>query len=232
MSNPFDARPRSQTLVLAGAMVLLASRSFGQGSVGIFDTDGELGCLHGALELGIGVAYSQGVGSVGGGDIPSLTATAGGGELLELDVGWRLNPNLLFGAYGNGAKLNPRMAFAGADVWSFAAGLHANWHFLPGKPVDPWIEFGGGYRVYWIAQPEGTDYRHGLDVVRIQLGVDTPLTRQIAIAAFVGGALSLFLTRQGPLENSYSSIPSPQITAFFNAGLMARFDLFGAQACP
>jgi hypothetical protein len=232
MSIAFNAWPRSQTVVLAGALVLLASRSFGQGSVGILDTDQELGCLHGALELGIGVAYSQGVGSLGGGDIPSLTATAGGGELLELDVGWRLNPNLLFGAYGNGAKLNPRNAFAGADIWSFAAGLHANWHFLPGKPADPWIEFGGGYRVYSIAQPEGTEYRHGLDVVRIQVGVETPLTKQIAISAFFGGALSLFLTRKGPLENSYSSIPDPQITAFFNAGLMARFDLFGAQACP
>jgi hypothetical protein len=86
--------------------------------------------------------------------------------------------------------------------------------------------------VYWIAQPEGSEYRHGLDVARIQVGVDTPITRQIAISAFLGGALSLFLTRQGPLENSYSSIPGPKITAFFNAGLMARFDLFGAQACP
>ncbi len=213
MSIAINASPRRQTVVLAGALALLASRSFGQGPVGILDTDEELGCLHGVLELGIGVAYSQGFGSVGGGDIPSLTATAGGGELLELDVGWRLNPNLMFGVYGNGTKLNPRNAFAGADIWSFAAGLHANWHFLPGKPVDPWIGFGGGYRVYWIAQPEGT-------------------TRQIAISAFLGGALSLFLTRQGSLENSYSSIPDPKITAFFSAGLMARFDLFGAQACP
>lgn len=222
----------SQTTILVCAMVLLAGRSFGQGSVGIVDTDEGLGCLQGALELGIGVAYAQGVGSVGGSDIPSLTETAGGGELLELDVGWRLNPNLLLGAYGTGAKFNPRRAFAGADVWTFAAGLHANWHVLPGKPVDPWIALGGGYRVYWVAQLEGTDYRHGLDIVRIQLGVDTPLTKQIAISAFFGGALSLFLTRQGPLENSYSSISSPQITAFFNAGLMARFDFFGAQACP
>jgi hypothetical protein len=220
MSIAFGARPGARSLIFAGVIVLLASRSFGQGSVGVLDTNEQLGSLHSAFELAVGVAYTQGVGGVGG-DLPSLTATAGAGELLELDLGWRVNPNLLFGAYSNGAKLNPRTAFSGADIWSFAAGLHANWHFLPGKPADPWIGLGGG-----------NDYRHGLDVARIQAGFDTPISEQIAISAFLGAAVSLFLTRQGLLENSYSSIPSPQLTAFFSAGLMARFDLFGAQACP
>src|SRR5260370_37686328 len=104
------------------------------------------------------------------------------------------------------------MAFAGADVWSFAAGLHANWHFLPGKPVDPWIEFGGGYRVYWISPPEGTDYLHGLGIGRIQLGVDRPPTPQLAAFALFGGAAYHLFNPPGPLPDFLSILPRSPIT--------------------
>ena len=186
----------------------------------------ELSPVRGALEVAVAVAYNQGVGSVGEG-LPNLTSTAGAGELLELDLGWRVSPNLLLGAYSTAAKYNPRDAFSGADVWSVTAGLQANWHFSPGTGLDPWLGMGAGYRIYWIAQSQGTEIRQGLDLARLQLGLDLPLTRQIALSAFIGASLSLFLVRQGTLDDSYSSIPGQELATFFGGGLLARFDLFG-----
>jgi hypothetical protein len=86
---------------------------------------------------------------------------------------------------------------------------------------------GAGYRIYWIAQSQGTEIRQGLDLPRLQLGLDLPLTRQIALSAFIGASLSLFLVRQGTLDDSYSSIPGQELATFFGGGLLARFDLFG-----
>ena len=186
----------------------------------------EPSAVRGAFEIAVAFAYNQGVGNVGEG-LPSLTGTAGAGELLELDLGWRVTPNLLVGAYSTATKYNPRDAFSGADVWSVTAGLQANWHFSPGTGLDPWLGMGTGYRVYWVAQPQGTEIRQGLDLARLQFGLDLPLTRRIAVSPFIGASLSLFLGRQGPLEDSYSDIPSPQLTVFFTAGVLARFDLFG-----
>lgn len=187
----------------------------------------ELGAVRSAFEIAVVVAYNQGVGSVGEGDIPTLSGTAGAGELLELDLGWRVSPNLLLGAYSGAAKYNPHEAFSGADIWSVTAGLQANWHFSPGARLDPWLGIGAGYRVYWVAQSQGTEIRQGLDLARLQFGLDLPLARWIAVSPFIGASLTLFLVRQGPLEDSYSSIPGPRLTAFFTAGLLARFDLFG-----
>jgi hypothetical protein len=208
-------------IVLSG--MLVGAGAIAESPPGVSD---DLSAVRGALEIGVAVSYSQGMGSVGEG-VPNVTSTAGAGELLELDVGWRVNPNLLLGAYSTAAKYNPRSAFSGADVWSVTAGLQANWHFLPGTGLDPWLGMGAGYRLYWIAQGRGTDIRQGVDLGRLQIGLDVPLSRRIAVSAFIGVSVSLFLVRQGTLEDSFSSIPGPQLTAFFTGGLLARFDLFG-----
>src|SRR5262249_8783708 len=124
-------------------------------------------------------------------------------------------------------KYNPREAFRGADIWSVTAGLQANWHFRPRTGLDPWLGVGAGYRFYWVTQSLGTDLRHGLDLARLQFGLEIPITARMAVSAFIGANVGLFLSRQRTFESSYSNIPSPQLTAFLNAGLLARFDLFG-----
>jgi hypothetical protein len=70
---------------------------------------------------------------------------------------------------------------------------------------------------------------HGIDFVRLQVGVDFPVANGLTVAPFVGGTGTVFLTRELAQETSFSNISNPQVNLFFNAGVMGRFDLFGGK---
>ena len=97
-----------------------------------------------ALEIGLGVGYSQGVGDIGGSS-PSLTDLTHGGGELQLDVGYRIDPHWLVGLYGTVGKYSVGSVTPdGSDVWSVTAGAQANYHFSPEAQWDPWIGLGAG----------------------------------------------------------------------------------------
>jgi hypothetical protein len=184
--------------------------------------------LYNALEIGLGVGYTQGVGDVGNG-LPKLTDTAGAGASAELDVGWRINPSWLVGVYGTAATFTTGSAVVNAhNIWSSTAGVQGNYHFLPGESLDPWIGLGAGWRGYWINRQEGTDVRHGLDIARLQVGVDVPVTNTISISPFVGATATIMLTGERAGETAFTNIQNPNVNVFFNAGVMGRFDLLGS----
>ncbi len=186
--------------------------------------------LYNAFEIGIGAGYTQGVGDVGR-SVPSLTDSGGAGTSLELDLGWRIDPHFLVGVYGTGAWFSTGDAPGNAfNNWSATAGVQGNYHFLPGQSLDPWIGLGAGWRGYWVNRPEGRDSRHGLDLARLQVGVDVPVTPGVTVAPFVGATATLFLTQQLAQETSFSDIQDRKVNVFFNAGLMGRFDLLGSSA--
>jgi len=182
--------------------------------------------LYNAFELGIGAGYSQGVGDVGRG-VPSLTDSGGPGTSVEVDLGWRIDPNFLVGVYGTGAWFSTGDAPGNAfNNWSATAGVQGNYHFLPGESLDPWI--GAGWRGYWVNRPEGRDSRHGLDVARLQIGLDVPVAQGVTISPFVGAAATVFLTQQLAQESSFSDIQERKVNVFLNAGVLGRFDLLGS----
>jgi len=183
--------------------------------------------LYNALEIGIAAGYSQGVGNVGSG-VPSLTDSGGPGTSLELDVGWRIDPHFLVGVYGSGAWFSTGDAPGNAfNNWSATAGVQGNYHFLPGESFDPWVGLGTGWRGYWVNRPEGRDSRHGLDLARVQVGVDVPVASGIAVSPFIGATATLFLSQQLAPESSFSDIQDRKVNVFLNAGVMGRFDLLG-----
>jgi hypothetical protein len=183
--------------------------------------------LYNALEIGIGGGYSQGVGNVGA-NVPSLTDSGGPGTSLELDIGWRIDPHFLVGAYGTGAWFSTGDASGNAfNNWSATAGVQGQYHFLPGESADPWVGLGAGWRGYWVNRPEGRDSRQGLDLARLQVGVDFPVTSGVTVSPFVGATATLFLTQKLAQEASYSDIQDRKVNVFLNGGVMGRFDLFG-----
>jgi hypothetical protein len=186
--------------------------------------------LYNAFEVGVGAGYSQGVGNVGA-NVPSLTDSGGPGTSLELDLGWRIDPHFLVGVYGTGAWLStgdsPGNAF---NNWTATAGVQGNYHFLPGESFDPWIGVGTGWRGYWVNRPQGRDSRHGLDLARLQVGVDVPVTKGVTVSPFVGATASLFLTQQLAQESSFSDIQDRKVNFFLNAGVLGRFDLLGSSS--
>jgi hypothetical protein len=222
--------PRNSVLIVAVALVFsIASATFGQGTVITSGTPSEnKTALYNAFETAVAFGYNQGVGDVGTG-VHSLTDMGGPGVSGELDLGWRINPSWLIGAYGTVAWLSTGSASGDANNnWTTTAGLQGNFHFLPGEGFDPWIGLGAGWRGYFVNRPVGSDIRHGIDVARLQVGLDIPVTKGVAISPFAGATAALLLTQKLAQDTSFSNISNPNVNLFLNAGVMGRFDLFGS----
>jgi hypothetical protein len=108
--------------------------------------------------------------------------------------------------------------------------VQADWHFLPGgSQLDPWISLGSGWRGYWIAQNAGTTSIQGMELAKLQVGLDYRIDRAISISPVVGADLSTFFTQSTPEESGFHNLASPHVNTFVFAGVMGRFDL-GAQS--
>jgi len=222
-------RVRSLAAAIAAYVLCVASVAMASESVTVVSGPPEKASgLYNALELGLGIGYSQPTGDVASGS-PTLGDIAGPGASVELSIGWRINPNFLVGAYGTGAWFSTGdNAGSALNSWSTTAGVQGNYHILPGNDLDPWIGLGAGWRGYWVNRPEGRDARHGVDLARLQIGVDIPVVTGVSISPFAGATASLFLTQQLAQETSFSNISSPNVNVFFTAGVMGRFDVLGS----
>src|SRR5438105_14264588 len=178
-----------------------------------------------AWEIGLGFGYSQGVGDIGG-NSPTLTDLTHGGGEVQLSLGYRINPNWLVGIYGTGGKYSlGNLTASDSEVWSATAGVQANYHVLPGEQWDPWIGLGAGWRGHWISKPGATDSRQGLDLARLQVGVDYRLRREFSVSPYVGASATMFLTQSLSQQSGFSNVPDPSVNFFFAGGLMGRFDV-------
>jgi hypothetical protein len=183
-----------------------------------------------AWEIGLGVGYSQGVGDIGG-NSPSLTDLTHGGGEVQLNLGYRINPNWLVGVYGTGGKYSLGNVTPGdSDVWSATAGVQANYHVLPGNAWDPWVGLGTGWRGHWISKPGATDSRHGLDLARLQVGVDYRVSPDFSVSPYLGASATMFLTQSLNQQSGFSNVHDPDVNFFFSGGLMGRFDILGSRS--
>jgi hypothetical protein len=99
-------------------------------------------------------------------------------------------------------------------------------HFLPGDhALDPWISLAGGWRGYWIDANSGNTSIQGMEIAKLQVGVDYRILQAISISPVVGIDLSSFFTQSTPETNRYTNIPSPEVNTFLFVGMMGRFDL-------
>jgi outer membrane protein W len=183
-----------------------------------------------AWEIGVGAGYSQGVGDIGN-NSPTLTDVAHGGGEIQLNVGYRIDPHWLVGVYGTGSKYTLGSGTPdGSDVWSATAGVQANYHFLPDQEWDPWVGLGTGWRGHWISKPSGgTDIRHGLEIARVQVGLDYRISPEFSVSPYVGASATMFLTQELAQQTSWSNIGDPNVNIFFMGGIMGRFDILGSK---
>ena len=179
-----------------------------------------------ALELTIAMGYTQGFGKVASSQ-PSLTelGTAGGG--VQGGIGYRILPQLTLGTYGSfGTFGRADQADPTGHLYTSAAGIQADWHFLPaGHPLDPWVSLGSGWRGYWMTGDKGTTAMHGMDLAKLQVGVDYRVDKQISISPVVGVDLSTFFTQSTPETHAYQNISNPNVNTFLFAGVQGRFDI-------
>ncbi len=183
-----------------------------------------------ALEIGVGAGYTQGTGDIGSG-MSSLGDLSGAGGSAELQVGYRIIPHLELGLYGSFSGFQSGDALADStNVLGASAGVQAAWHFLPAEALDPWIGLSTGWRGLWLSPDSGKNTSlQGLELARLQVGLDYRVTPEVAIAPVVGASLSMFVSQDAPGQSGYQDINDPQANVFFFAGVMGRFDLLGEQ---
>jgi hypothetical protein len=192
---------------------------------------GAMPAVQSALEIGFSGGYSQGVGDIapGMGKVEDL-AGAGGGA--ELQIGYRINPNLAIAAYGgiSAYSTGDSLDEAKNDVGAFTTGLKADWHFMPASSVDPWVSLGGGVR--WLGVDEHSANDHmllGLDLARLQAGVDYRVTPTLSIGPVISATATTFIREDNSMTSGYEKINDDRDVNFnFSAGLMGRFDAFAS----
>jgi hypothetical protein len=181
-----------------------------------------------AFEIGVSTGYSQGAGKLGG-SMGHLEDVSGPGGLVEVDLGYRIIPELSIGAYGTFSKFQKGDQLAsGTDVLGATAGIQAAWHFRPDRSVDPWVSLGGGWKGLWLDPSVGkTTSLQGLELARLQIGADYRVSKDVAIAPVIGGSLSMFVSEDSPMTADLTELNDKQVNFTGFAGLSGRFDLGG-----
>jgi hypothetical protein len=179
-----------------------------------------------AVELTIGTGYEQAFGEVSA-DQPSLTNMGQAGGAVQIGIGYRLIPQLTLGVYASGAMFGRGdQVDSSATLFSSAAGIQTDWHFLPGgHEFDPWVSLGSGWRGYWINENAGNVSVQGMELAKLQVGIDYRIDRAVSVSPVVGADLSAFLTESAPGSDGFHNISNPHVNTFLFAGMMGRFDI-------
>jgi len=179
------------------------------------------------LELAVGGGYTQGVGGAGAaGRVEDVT---GAGSSLELDAGLRVSPRVSLGVYGTLARFERGDAMAlGSRARGATAGIQAAWHARPSRSLAPWVSVGAGWRGLWLTPKDAAASAvHGLEVLRVQLGVDYRITPGLAVTPVVGAGASVFLVEDAAMPGELTGVHDRQLTVYGFTGVLGRFDLGG-----
>jgi hypothetical protein len=179
-----------------------------------------------ALELGVGLGYTQGFGST----TPDRRIGAGPGGAVSVSVGYRINPYWSVGATGQLQQYSSgRTPASAGTLRGVTADLHGTYHLSPYSRLDPYVNLGAGYRLF-AESPAGNaeaTLAHGVELGKIAVGLDVRSTESVAISPLVGLDLNLFILRAGGPQAASSGNQS--VSAFVFAGVEGRFDVGGAR---
>jgi hypothetical protein len=186
-----------------------------------------------ALEITTGSGFSQGFGEISKGG-KKMSDIASSGFAPQLGLGYRIDPRWMVGVYVEGALYRPdRGSLSDRRVFGAAAGIQANYHFLPFARLDPWIGLGGGWRGNWVDDSDApTASLQGLDLARLQIGADYHFSRSFVLGPAIGASVTEFISQKEPLQSSFRSVTDPRPVTFLFIGTTARFDLGGKLVAP
>jgi hypothetical protein len=190
--------------------------------------DHEVAAPSNALEIGVATGYTQGVGPVGGSEQHVEDLSKGGGA-IELDAMYRINPTFAVGAYGSFSKYATGDHISDQnDILGATAGIQAAAHLRPERSVDPWVSLGAGWRGLWVSPDSGKNTSlQGLELARLQVGVDYRVNQDVSIAPVISGSLNMFVSEDSPMTTKYTEISDKKANFIGFAGLAGRFDIGG-----
>lgn len=189
--------------------------------------DREVGPTRTAVEVALGAGYTQGVG--GAGSAGSVEDVTGPGGTVELQLGLRAHPQLFVGVYGTLARFRHGEMFAdGSRIEGATAGIQAVWHSRASRSLDPWIGLGAGWRGLWITPRDAASSSvHGIEIIRLHLGIDYRFTRWFAIAPVIGASASLFLREGAEMAIELTKVRDNRLNLYGFTGVLGRFDIGG-----
>jgi hypothetical protein len=180
---------------------------------------------HGPLEVVIAGGYTQGAG--GAGLIGNIEDVAGPGGTVELQLGYRVSPRFSAGVYGAVARFRHGDAIGdGSRAYGATAGIQAVWHTSATRSVDPWLSAGIGWRGLWIDRvgiPASS--MQGIELLRLQLGIDYRLSPRLAVAPVISASLSIFLVENAAMPDDFTAVQDKRLNLYGFAGVLGRFDL-------
>lgn len=214
------------TLSLVSTSILLATAATALAQPTETSVQRTMPAVHNALELTIATAYSQGTGDLGG-DLGAVKDVAGAGGGFEAGIGWRITPNLMIGAYTNLLGFTDS-GDSNSDAVTLAAGLKADWHFMPAAALDPWVSLGTGVKFLGIENGDTDRGLTGLELAKLQVGVDYRVSPGFAIGPVIGASAAMFNNYYDDVESDDAmEINDREVNWTFSAGVMGRFDAFG-----
>jgi hypothetical protein len=175
-----------------------------------------------AFELSLGTGYTQGFGMLESGVGMPRVATPG--MTLDLGFAWRVNSRWSLGVGAQYQELTAQRANAARGA---TAGAVVTAHLAPFRTSDPWLSLGSGYRVLWENPPVPSPniVTQGLELAKLQAGVDFHVTDGVVLGPALGGAVDVFLWQSGTAATT--SITEARPSLFVFAGIQGRFEITG-----
>ena len=223
---------KTTSLLALSLTSLLAGSAFADDATDSLETskdfDHHVAAPTNAFEIGVATGYTQGVGPVGG-NLKHVEDLSSAGGAVELDAMYRINPHWAVGGYGSfqsystGDQVN-----ANTDLLGATAGIQGTFHVRPDRSIDPWITLGTGWRGLWLSPQSGKNTSlQGLELARLQIGVDYRVDENVSISPVIGGSVNMFLSEDSPMSTGYTEIDDKKANFIGFAGLAGRFDVGG-----
>lgn len=151
------------------------------------------------LSIGLRTGYGAAVGDAASGR--SLASVEGWMLPLWLDVGYRIFPELLVGAfvqYGITSPPSSECPLSSCIGDDLRIGVEAEYHLRPHATVDPWFGLGVGYEWARVVSAtsgsadEAITWLSGFQFVDVQLGADFRVLHPFPFGPFLDASLGEF----------------------------------------
>jgi len=181
------------SLMVGAAVFTGTAGAFAQGSNEPTQPDGAtVPAREKKFKLGLSAGYGTPFGAISPGD---TLDQIGDHEIpIALDAGYMVSKHLLLGVYGQygliGGNCDPSSSCSVHDIH---VGIEGQYHFEPGKPIDPWVGLGVGYESLSYSASSGADTRSlrfsGVELARVQVGVDFKLADAFTLGPVLSGSI-------------------------------------------
>jgi hypothetical protein len=191
--------------------------------------EGTLLAPRNAFELQFLFGYVQPFGELT--DTVDMSELAGPGFTGGGALAWRINPHFAAVGYGGwghwtGAdELNDGKAFGGTG------GVAASFHMQPYQRVDPVLQLGAGYRLFFVAPGDERDNHmfHGFQALKVDLAIDIRINEDFALGPLLSADVNVLPWDLNTTTGNNTSLDEPGINTFFFAGVAGRHDLLGTR---